>query len=443
MFLDSLKRKNLFKHDAVKIVLSDLNGSQNSPSIQSNSESVLESMILKLTKILSADKVEEIDIPGSTKLFMHLTKGWRYVSESLEKILLNNFFKSWKYSLLAKLVDNHFPTEKIAAEALCFNVCSLVPESNLIVNVSKSLLPKPLTDNEIEDSPETLFQAAMSELNPINFELITAYFQIFGLLVTPSRHPQELEVLKTKINRESFLQIKFNNLSKALHLNVKDDLNSGLISFKNHIEQFKKTSLPQIFQALSKYFIRPQETLKISEIKAEPHGDGIEGASKAAFDLLDEVNAANNFINQMGFYLLCYVGIIERNSNYFSHLLLKFPDLLINENSPSIRKNLSFSLVKYWLTTDKKEILWKHSEKIEAFYETLAKKDTEPLKLFCLTFSEFEIPSLSGFIFKTWETNPELFDFESSCQLMKNIKRHDPYTALKILKKFLRIQGRP
>ncbi len=434
MFLGSLKRKSLFKHDAVKIVLSDVNGSQNCPSIQSNSNSVLESFILKLTKILSAERVEEIDIPGCTKLFMHLTKGWRYISEPLEKTLLDNFFHSGKYSLLTKLVENHFPSEKFAALVLGFNVCSLLPENKFFNYVSASLLPKPLNSYEIENSPLMLLQAAMSNLNPLNFKFLIAFFQIFGTIGSDHASP-DLEVIKTKIKGEAFLQIKFNTLSKPLYLNVKNAFSQGLKQFKENIDQFKTTSLGVIFSSLSHYFIGAPEALKIAEIKTENYFEDVSESSKIAFDLLDIISSENKFFNQMGFYLLCHAGSVESNSSYFNHMLLKLPALLVNENSPSVRKNLIFSLVKFWLTTDNKDILWKHSDKIESFYEALAKEETEPLTLFCLAFSELGIPSLTNFIFNTWKNNTDLFDLEFSCQLIKNIKRHDPYSALKILKK--------
>jgi len=441
LFIEKLKRKNLFVHDALKIVISrDVNKEEFSASLNSNERSALESLILKITKVLNTENLEGIDTAGACMIFSYLSKGWRYHQPRLESTLVATFLKSCNFSLLSKLLLNHYPNEPLASTVVCFNACSLMPEDkNLILNFSKQILVDVgIEKNEVEILALLHFNKVMMHLNEPNlkaveakqyFDTIKAYFQIFGFLSTAliDSVNSQLSILSTTINKEPFFQIKFKSHKKPLLISVKND---SVLALKNFKEAIKNRSLLNSLQVLSGQFTFHQGQLKISKISVNVMESCNAQFSEYAFDFLEDENC---LIKQMGFYLLCHSGMLNQNSSYLTHLILKLPDLLKNEKNSSVKRNLIYSLLKYWLTTTHHLILVKQREAIEAFYDNIDKYDIDH-KIFCLTFSKFEIREISHFIFKTWQ-HLKIFDLQSNIQLLENFKDHDPYSALKILKK--------
>jgi len=439
LFVENLKRKYLFKHDAVKIVISkEPKKDEYTASLNSNTDSVLESLILRLTKILNTEHLEEIDLSGACMLFSYLTKGWRYHQPGLESMLISTFLNSYNFAILSKLLANHYPDEQFASTFVCFNACSLMPEDkNLLLNISKQILKK-VEKRMSEPLGLFHFNEVLMHLNSQNlkreevkllFDGISAYFQIFGLLSTVliDSNNQDLEISPTVIKEQVVFQIKFKTSKKPFHITVKNDSALSLNNFKNIITN---ESLLKSLQNLSQHFIFLEGKLKISEIHVEEMIENPIDLSKHAFNFLEDKNW---LINHIGFYLLCYSGIAEKNSSYLNFLILNLMVLLMNEQNPTTKKNLLYSLIKYWLATPQRHILLKQTEAIEAFYDNIDKYDIDHT-IFCLLFSKFEIREISTFIFNTWE-HFKYFDIQLSSQLIENFKDHDPYSALKILKK--------
>jgi|GEM_PF-1318397 len=445
LFVENLKRNYLFKHDALKIVITrDVNNDEFTSSLNSNSESLLESLILRLTKILNTEQAEGINKEGACMLFSYLAKGWRYHQPGLENTLISTFLNSYNFVILSKLLTNHYPNEPLASAVVCFNACSLMPENkNLILNISKQILSS-VEKKQGQNLSLRHFNDLMLHLNEpninvneakIRFDLITGFFQIFGLLATgfinSNTENNELNVIKTMINEKLYYQYKFYSGKKPLHISVKDDLMLAITNFKSNFQ--KNNSLFKNLKSFTQYFTFEAQELKILEFKVDLIEDTYPNLSTHAFELL-QTKDESSLSHHIGFYLLCYSGIVEKNSTYLSTLLVLLPVLLKNENLASIRKNLLYTLVKYWLTTYYKDTLINHSEKIEIFYKNLTTYNVDE-KVFSLTFSVFDIPILTTYIFNHWIQDPKIYGLESSCQLIKNFIDHNLYAALKVLER--------
>jgi hypothetical protein len=430
LIIKKLKRKKLFDHDGVNLIVSGFHlGALNI----SNKGLHIQSFILKLIKMLTAENFREIDITGASMLFAYLLKGWRYNSKELQDTLLETFFKSGSFTHLTKLIKNHFPNVENVEALLCFNVCIFLDSSKkLILNVVKELLPvtEPLQNN----SALACFKNIMMLLNvsqekqekaKTEFNLITAYLQIFGkvFLGLKAHDKKELDVLKTYITKDSYFQIQFNSSNKPLHIILKDDITSALREILNSKDAINPILLGHL-ESFCKYFNFAKE-LNFECTVDEPVSN-IPELIKAAFILLEKQET-----KQLGFYLLCYAGIADGNSRYLTHLIVNLFEILKTDNSLELRKNLINALVKYWVKTNPTTLL-------EEPIKNLFNHDSDNIvEQFCISFSQIQIMEVSGFIFKTWEEHHELFYISSTLDLIQSFKNESPLFALKILETLL------
>jgi hypothetical protein len=430
LIIKKLKRKKLFDHDGVNLIVSGFHlGALNI----SNKGLHIQSFILKLIKMLTAENFREIDITGASMLFAYLLKGWRYNSKELQDTLLETFFKSGSFTHLTKLIKNHFPNVENVEALLCFNVCIFLDSSKkLILNVVKELLPvtEPLQNN----SALACFKNIMMLLNvsqekqekaKTEFNLITAYLQIFGkvFLGLKAHDKKELDVLKTYITKDSYFQIQFNSSNKPLHIILKDDITSALREILNSKDAINPILLGHL-ESFCKYFNFAKE-LNFECTVDEPVSN-IPELIKAAFILLEKQET-----KQLGFYLLCYAGIADGNSRYLTHLIVNLFEILKTDNSLELRKNLINALVKYWVKTNPTTLL-------EEPIKNLFNHDSDNIvEQFCISFSQIQIMEVSGFIFKTWEEHHELFCISSTLDLIQSFKNESPLFALKILETLL------
>ncbi len=439
LFVKSMERENLFKHDAVKITLENINTTCQRVA-RLMGPSILESTILRLTKFINADEIDQIDLRGSLRLFTYLTKGWRFQSNELESILVAKFMEFFDKTLLSKNVKNHFPNNPFAPVVFCFNICQFLPaEKNLFFTIGNELIQSKNTI-WVENSFLENFYHAMSPLKfevsqaKIHFKWIQTYFQIFGYLYLNGNaiHP-DLQVFKTSINGKPHLQFKF-NLTEPLYIHVKDDISNACKDFKELLSApniYKNFILKTIY-SFSQY-LKFESPDKVDDSSFEGYNADSD-LLKTLFEWCEDQTAV---INQLGFSLLCLIGKKENKSNYLTYLLLKTPALLIDEPSADSRGNLISLFFSYWNTTSNFE----NFETVN-FLKTISQENIKPneiLKAFCITFSAFNSPAALDFIFNTWETHIKNFDLDSNLRILHNLKTLNPYVSLKMIRKLCQL----
>jgi len=439
LFVKSMERENLFKHDAVKITLENINTTCQQVA-RLMGPSILESTILRLTKFIDADEIDQIDLRGSLRLFTYLTKGWRFQSNELRSILVAKFLDSFDETLLSKNIKNHFPNNSFAPLVFCFNVCQFVPaEKNHFFAIANELIQSKNTI-WIENSFLENFYHAMSPLKfevnqaRIHFKWIQTYFQIFGYLFLNGNatHP-DLQVFRTSINEKPHLQLKF-NLTEPLYIYVKDDITTACKDFKELLSapNIYKNFILKTTHSFSQYLkLEASDEVYDSSFETDDVDNDL---LKTLFEWCEDQTAV---VNQLGFRLLCLTGMQENKSNYLTYLLLKLPNLLINEPSAESRENLVSIFFSYWKRTLSFENL-----DTDNFLKTIVQENVTPneiLKAFSIAFSSFNSPAVLDFIFNTWATHFKSFDAVSNLSLIRNLKTLNPYLSLKMVRKLCQL----
>lgn len=442
LFVKSMERENLFKHDKIKITLNHLNTFKQIVNLEG--QSILESTILRLTKFLDADNIDQIDLRGSLRLFTYLTKGWSFQSNELESILVAKFLESFDKTLLSNNIQNHFPNNPFASLVFCFNLCQFLPaEKNLFFTVANELIQSK-SNIWVENAFLECFYHAMSplkfEINQarIHFKWIQTYFQIFGQLFLNgnAKHP-DLQIFRILINEKPHLQFKF-NLTEPLYIVVKDDINTACKDFKEllYTPNIYKSFILKTISSFCQYLNFKESNEIYDPIKSDEAYEADTDLLKTLFEWCEDQIAV---VNQLGFSLLCQTGKQENKSNYLTYLLLKLPNLLLNEPSAESRENLVSLFISYWNTTSNLENL-----DTANFLKTIAQENVKPneiLKAFCITFSTYNSPAVLDFIFNTWETHFKSFDSLSCSVIIHNLKTLNPYLSLKMVRKLCQHQN--
>jgi hypothetical protein len=427
LMIKNLKRKNLFSHDGVNLTVS---GFSRENMYFSNTRLPLQSLALKLSRVLAAKKAEEIDVTGASMLFSYLVKGWRCKSKELQEILLNTFFNSRSFTHLSKLKKNHFPNVKGAGAIICFNVCSLLKTSeNFLLNVVKEL--STTTDDACsEDSALASFKSVMHNLDvqsyereqaKSDFKLIYAFLQLFGKVFADfkSNEKKEVDVHVTSQMAVSQLQIQFNTSSKPLHIMVCDDANSAL----KIINEEHESALLQNLESFCKHFTFATE-LNFNKVIIGPKIDGNE-LSKVALIFLDK-----NESMLTGFYFLCYAGVIEGHSRYLSTLLKTAFKLLKDESSLKTRRNIIYALTRYWASTSPETLV---KEPLLALFNSFELN----VKDFCMCFVQILQSEISTFIATIYQEHESAFDVASKFQLFVHFKLIHKSIAVSLAKNLL------
>lgn len=453
LFVKNLRRKNLFTSDNLKIEVSTDN--KQKLEVSTHKGSLIETLTSRLTKTLSADNIDGIDFTGSCMLFTYLTKGWRFFSSELESKLLTKFLNSDLYNLKKKIINlnkaikNHFPNDPFASSVFCFNVCYLLQqvESQRIyieefLSVSKDCI-------EDLNNPLSIFQSMMqclkaykddkSETNAA-FLLITAYLQIFGAVfnkLKSTKTSQDVELIKTTIKNEPYLQFKFKSI-KPLFISVKDDLENALANFEKNIELIDEEQKQTLFVFLERFTncfsLSLNDVFKFQDAKPIVHSSKTDYA-KIAFKL---VQSKVVLLNKMGFYLLNILGIQEGTAKHLPHLFNKFVDLTIYESSLNARKNIYYAFLLYYKSLQNQHHIF--SKALEDFYQAINNEyftDVHRMWAFCHAFINVNDASSIKLVFDKWENHYELFDDKTHLSLTEKLTKHCPLRALKSLRKIL------
>lgn len=420
LFVKSLERTNLFKHDGIKIAVSNLDSKFPLARIQGAKGPILESSILKLTKILNAENIDQIDLAGALMLFSYMTKGWRYTQENLESTLVSKLNTSGNIKLLTKNLKNHFPNQPFAATVFCFNICQKL-ELTSIRDIAKALL---IEMSGKEKSFLTCFHEAMllltsDDLDENYFKIIQDLMQILGHLLLNNGN-EKLQVFKTLIDKNSYLQFKF-NLTDPLYLVVKDDLTKACQNINELLNTENKNDVLKIVSSFKEYLTFE----KFCTYDMSPE------LIKIAYEWCGRQELA---LKQLGFHLLC-----KGNVGHELYLLEQLPLILHNEECLQTRKNLLNHFKNYWGSTSRIE-----NFDFDLLHEAAMSPYCKPgdlLKAFCLSFRGCKSPIIREFIFKSWHAHSDLFSSKDHSLLIQNFKSTNPLFSLKILSALANLNG--
>jgi|GEM_PF-5853136 len=452
LFVKKLQRKNLFTSDNVIIEVSTDNKQKLEASTHEGP--LMEALILRLTKTLSADAIDGIDFTGSCMLFTYLTKGWRFFSEELERKLLAKFINSNQFDLkkkiihLNKAIKNHFPNDPSASSIFCFNVCYLLQQFETQRIFIAEFLSVSNECIEDLDHPLSIFQNMMQclktykedkiEINAA-FLIVTAYFQIFGAVFNELKNTktsQDVELKRTTIKNEPYLQFKFKSI-KPLFIAVKDDLENALDNFEKNIELIDEEKKQSLFMYLERFTncfsLTLSDVLKFSDVKPNVHTFNPDHL-KVAFRL---VQSKVIILNKMGFYLLNIFGVQEGTAKHLPLLFNKFVDLAIYEPLLNARQNIYYAFLFYYKSLQNHHIFL---QALENFYQAIKNEyfdDVHRMWAFCHAFINVNDASSIKLVFDKWENHYELFDDKTHLALTEKLSKHCPIKALKSFQKIL------
>ncbi len=204
MVIKELKRRSLFVHDSIRIVINSLVMGKTA-TILCVSDHGLQPIIDLLTGMVHIDKPEEVEQMGWPMLMSYYTRGYTSPQTLAENCMLQTSLPHHPYDLLQRCLKNHHVNNNSAAIALLFNSSVSLDSNFVIIKTLWDALPK--KESHVKEDLLWAIKKLIKEEH-VDFHVVVSCMQVLALL---HLHSSDNSVKLVRHHQEYWIQIRIDD----------------------------------------------------------------------------------------------------------------------------------------------------------------------------------------------------------------------------------------